>query len=113
MRVLFVCSQNRLRSSTAEVVFSAVEGVEALSAGMDSDAITPISADLIEWADLILAMERTHYRRLQERFGPLLKDKRISVLRIRDEYDYMDPELIRILRKKVPPLLRLQPHPPL
>jgi predicted protein tyrosine phosphatase len=108
MRVLFVCSQNRLRSPTAEVVFSTVKGVEALSAGMDSDAITPISADLIEWADLILAMERTHYRRLQERFGPLLKDKRISVLRIRDEYDYMDPDLIRILREKVTPLLKLR-----
>jgi predicted protein tyrosine phosphatase len=108
MRVLFVCSQNRLRSPTAEVVFSTVEGVEALSAGMDSDAITPICSDLIEWADLILAMERTHYRRLQERFGTLLKGKKISVLRIRDDYDYMDPELIRILREKVPPLLKLE-----
>jgi predicted protein tyrosine phosphatase len=107
MRVLFVCSQNRLRSPTAEVVFSTVEGVEVLSAGTDSDAITPISADLIEWADLILVMERVHYRRLQERFGPQFRDKRISVLRIRDDFQYMDPKLIRILREKVTPLLKL------
>jgi predicted protein tyrosine phosphatase len=45
---------------------------------------------------------------LQERFGTLLKGKKISVLRIRDDYDYMDPELIRILREKVPPLLKLE-----
>jgi predicted protein tyrosine phosphatase len=109
MRVLFVCSQNRLRSPTAEVVFSTVEGVEALSAGTDSDAITPISADLIEWADIIFAMERVHYRRLQERFGSQLKSKRISVLGIRDDYDYMDPDLVRLLREKVTPLLRLAP----
>lgn len=108
MRVLFVCSQNRLRSPTAEVVFSTIEVVEALSAGTDSDAITPISVDLIEWADLILVMERVHYRRLQERFGKQLKHKRISVMRIRDDYDYMDPNLIRILREKVTPLLKLQ-----
>jgi len=108
MRVLFVCSQNRLRSPTAEVVFSTVESVEALSAGTDSDATTPVSADLIEWADLILVMERRHYRLLQERFGERLKDKKISVLRIRDDYGYMDPALIRILREKVTPLLKLQ-----
>jgi predicted protein tyrosine phosphatase len=108
MRVLFVCSQNRLRSPTAEVVFSTIEGVEALSAGTDSDAVTPVSADLIEWAELILVMERVHYRRLQERLGKQLKGKRVSVLRIRDDYDYMDPDLIRILREKVTPLLKLQ-----
>lgn len=36
MRLLFVCSQNRLRSPTAEVVFSAYPGVEAISAGPGS-----------------------------------------------------------------------------
>ena len=65
-------------------------------------------ADLIERADLTVPMERVHYRRLQERFGRQLKNKRISVLRIRGDYDYMDPALIRILREKVTPLLKLQ-----
>jgi hypothetical protein len=35
VKILFVCSRNRLRSSTAEVVFSEVE---VLSAGLDHDA---------------------------------------------------------------------------
>ncbi len=51
-RILFVCSENRLRSPTAEAVFSKYEGVEAIGAGTNADAETPVTGDLIEWADL-------------------------------------------------------------
>jgi predicted protein tyrosine phosphatase len=101
MKLLFVCSRNRRRSPTAEAIFSSLEGVESLSAGTSPDAETPISADLIEWADVIFAMENVHRRRLQKSFGKILKAKKITVLGIADEYEYMDPELIRILRAKV------------
>ncbi len=83
---------------TAEVVFSTIEGIEALSAGTNPDAENPVSADLIEWADIVFAMENTHREKLQKNFGPILRDKRIVVLSIPDEYDYMDEELIRILK---------------
>ena len=33
MRILFVCSENRLRSPTAAAVFSDYDGIEAISAG--------------------------------------------------------------------------------
>lgn len=105
MKLLFICSQNRLRSPTAEAVFGAVDGLETLSAGIDSDAVTPASPDLIEWADVVFAMEGHHRRRLMERFGKLLDSKRLVVLRIRDEYAYMQPELVRILKQKVTPHL--------
>src|SRR5580692_11504336 len=49
MKFLFVCSANRLRSPTAEAAFSNIQGVQALSAGTNPDAETPVSADLIEW----------------------------------------------------------------
>ena len=42
MKVLFVCTVNRLRSPTAETLFSTWSGVEALSAGTDSSATTPM-----------------------------------------------------------------------
>jgi predicted protein tyrosine phosphatase len=106
MKVLFVCSRNRLRSPTAETVFSAYEGVEALSAGTSPDAENPVSADLIEWADLVFAMESVHRRRLKQRFGPLLRSRKIVVLGIPDNYKYMDPELIRILVEKIPQHLK-------
>jgi predicted protein tyrosine phosphatase len=106
MRLLFICSRNRLRSPTAEAVFSACEDTEALSAGVNPDAENAVSADLIEWADLVFAMEKTHRRKLQQRFGSLLRGKRVVVLNIPDNYGYMDQELVRILEEKVTPYLR-------
>jgi predicted protein tyrosine phosphatase len=105
MKLLFVCSRNRLRSPTAEAIFSAFEGVEALSAGTNPDAENPVSADLIEWAEVVFAMESVHRRRLLKRFGSLLRAKRIVVLGIPDNYKYMEPELVRILKKTVAPYL--------
>jgi predicted protein tyrosine phosphatase len=105
MKFLFVCSANRLRSPTAEAAFSTIQGIEALSAGTNHDAETPISADLIEWADIVFAMEKTHREKLRKKFGPLLRAKRIVVLGIPDEYSYMDPNLLQVLRKKMRPYL--------
>jgi predicted protein tyrosine phosphatase len=105
MKILFLCSQNRLRSPTAEAVFAACAGLETLSAGVDSDAVTPVDAELIEWAEIIFAMENSHRNKLRQRFGKLMDGKRLVVLRIRDDYDYMQPELVELLKKKVPPHL--------
>jgi predicted protein tyrosine phosphatase len=102
MKLLFVCSQNRLRSPTAEAVFSAYRGVEARSAGTNHDAETPISADLIEWADLVLVMEKSHKNRITKKFKAQFKAKRMVVLDIPDDYEYMHPDLVRILKAKVP-----------
>ena len=107
MNLLFVCSQNKLRSPTAEAVFSAYPGVEALSAGTNNDAVTPISADLIEWADVVFCMERIHRDKLAHRFKSAFRTTRLVVLDIPDNYDYMDPELIRILEAKVPRYVRI------
>jgi predicted protein tyrosine phosphatase len=101
VKLLFVCSQNRLRSPTAEAVFSAYPGVEAKSAGTNSDATTPISSDFIEWADVVLVMEKVHRNKLTSKFKSALTVKRLVVLDIPDEYEYMDPELVRILKVKV------------
>ena len=51
-RVLFVCSQNRLRSPTAEQVFADWPGLEVASAGLDATAETPLSGELLEWAEI-------------------------------------------------------------
>ena len=48
--VLFVCSANRLRSPTAEQVFSTWLGVETDSAGISSGASVLLSSEQIDWA---------------------------------------------------------------
>lgn len=107
MRLLFVCSENRLRSPTAEAVFSEYEGVEAIGAGTNLDAETPVSGDLIEWADVILVMEKSHRNKIVKKYGDLLKGKKLVVLDIPDVYECMDPELIRLLKAKVLRYVRL------
>ena len=107
LKVLFVCSQNQLRSPTAEAVFAGQPGLEVLSAGTNTDAANPICADLIDWADIIFVMEETHRKKLNKMFGSLLREKRLIVLGIPDQYRYMDPDLVEILRKRVPKHLAL------
>ena len=100
-KVLFICSQNRLRSPTAEQIFSTWQGVETSSAGLNNDAENPVTPELVEWADIIFVMEKTHRSKLIKRFNSSLAKARVVCLDIPDEYDFMDPDLIQLLKSKV------------
>jgi predicted protein tyrosine phosphatase len=102
-RVLFVCSQNKLRSPTAEQVFSNRPGFEVASAGTNRNAENPVSPEIIEWADVIFVMERAHRNKLSSQFRAHLRDKRVICLDIPDDFEYMDPMLIRLLEAKAGP----------
>lgn len=99
--VLFICTQNRLRSPTAEQVFASWPGIETQSAGLGNDAGNPVSPELLAWADLIFVMENAHRNKLSKKFRAFLGGKRVICLDIPDEYDYMDPVLVQLLRVKV------------
>ena len=62
--ILFICTQNRLRSPTAEQVFADWPGVETTSAGLGNDVEVPVSPELLAWADMIFVMEKAHRNRL-------------------------------------------------
>ncbi len=101
MNLLFVCSENRLRSPTGEAVFSRYDGIDAIGCGTSSDAETVVSGDLIEWSDLIFVMENSHRNKVSKKFKPLLKGKRLVCLDIPDNYGYMDSVLVRLLENRV------------
>ncbi|OZC02264.1 low molecular weight protein tyrosine phosphatase family protein [Rubricoccus marinus] len=101
MRVLFVCSRNRLRSPTAERVFSEASGVQTLSAGTAPDADVRVSLDLIEWTDWIVCMEPRHARAIRRDFGPHVAGVEITTLGIPDDYAFMDPALVDLLRQRL------------
>ena len=105
MNILFVCSQNRLRSPTAEQVFANREGIEVASAGLDDKCGNPVTPELLDWADLVFVMERAHRSKLQRRFKAHLKDVRLICLDIPDDYEFMDPTLVRLLEARVPRFL--------
>lgn len=100
--VLFVCSQNRLRSPTAEQVFSRRRDIEVASAGTNHDTDTPLTHELVAWADIIFVMEKAHRAKLQKKFKASLKKTKVICLDIPDDYEFMDPDLVRILEAKVP-----------
>lgn len=97
---------NRLRSPTAEQIFSSWPGVEAASAGVGNDADTPLTPELIGWADVIFVMEQSHRAKVSAKFQRWLKGKQIVCLDIADEYKFMDPELVRLLEERVGQYLR-------
>ena len=101
--VLFICSQNKLRSPTAEAVFAGWPGVEVDSAGLNNDAVVPLTPEQVEWADLIFVMEKVHREKLNRKFERHLNHQRVIVLRIPDRYHYMDPDLVGLLKAKVTP----------
>jgi predicted protein tyrosine phosphatase len=105
-RVLFICTQNRLRSPTAEHVFATWPDIATDSAGLGNDADVPLSPEQIAWADVIFVMEKVHRNRLGQRFRRHLNGKRVICLDIPDEYEYMQPELVSLLEAKVGPYLR-------
>jgi predicted protein tyrosine phosphatase len=100
-RALFICTQNRLRSPTAEHVFSSWPGVETDSAGLGADATVHLSSEQIGWANIIFVMEKAHRNKLSSKFKAHLNGKRIICLDIPDEYEYMQPELVKLLQAKV------------
>ncbi len=101
MNILFICSKNRLRSPTAEQVFADWPGVNTASAGINHDADNPVSPELLEWAELILVMEPMHRRKLADKFKRHLHNTRVISLGIPDDYQFMQPELVALLKRKV------------
>lgn len=105
MRLLFLCSRNLWRSPTAEKVYQNDPRAEVRSAGTSASARCRVSEKLLLWADLVLVMEHEHKQRLREMFPEIVRDLRIEVLDIPDDYPFMDEELMRLIRERVEPLL--------
>ncbi len=59
---------------------------------------------MVEWADIIFVMERTHRNKLSKRFKRHVKG-RVICLNIPDDYEFMDPALIALLKARVAPHL--------
>jgi predicted protein tyrosine phosphatase len=105
-RLLFICSANRLRSPTAEQVFGEYPDVETRSAGLNHDAVDPLTAEHLEDIDIVFVMEKTHRNKLSKTFRPHLKSARVICLNIPDDFEFMQPELITVLKARVTPHLR-------
>ena len=87
--VLFICTQNRLRSPTAEQVFADWPGIETASAGLGNDAEVPVSPELLAWADIVFVMEAHIEKQIRRRFAEHLEGKRLICLDIPDDFQFL------------------------
>ena len=90
-----------MRSATARRIFEHDSRFEVKSAGTDKSANTVLSHELLNWADSIVVMEKNHRNFIRKHFPEIYGTKKIVCLYIPDDYDYMQKELIEILKDKV------------
>ena len=89
-----------MRSPTAAEI--AARWVETDYAGLSNDADVPLDADQIDWADVILVMERRQAKRLKTLFGDRIGARKVVVLGVPDRFGYRDPALV----DRLEPVLR-------
>jgi predicted protein tyrosine phosphatase len=104
LKILFICSQNRWRSLTAEKMYDGFKGYLVRSAGTEPNARIRVNEGHIGWADLIFTMEKRHNERLRDKFPAVLQGKKMICLHIDDDYQFMNSNLREVLKE------RLKPH---
>ena len=107
INVLFVCAKNQWRSPTAEAVYRNDPRVSVRSRGTTRSARQTVRAADLAWADLVLVMEDKHRRRLLADFPGETRLLPIEVLHIPDDYQFMDPELVQLIRVATEPFIDL------
>lgn len=99
-KILVVCSHNKWRSPTAEAIYRHDPRFAIRSAGLSQHSPHVLSQADLEWANLLLYMEKDHLEKIKEIF-PNTKLPYVINLDIPDTYPFMDPELIEMLKEKI------------
>ena len=100
-KVLCICSAGQLRSATAALVLSQEPfNYNTRAVGTSGDyALILIDAITVAWADEFVCMNQEHVDIL----GVLVRDddpRNIINLEIPDDYNYRDPELIKLITER-------------
>ena len=109
INALFVCSRNHWRSPTAEHIFRDDPRLSVRSCGLSPRSPRQLRVDDLVWADVVFVMEPKHRERIAGQFREALGDTPLHVLDIPDDYQFMDPELVELLRDRVD--WHFQEHP--
>ena len=96
-KILFVCGCNQWRSPTAAKIYENDQRIEVRSAGVGAKSRHQVTSQDIGWANLILVMEKAHKTRLQSTFRDIERPP-IASLDIPDEFEFMDQELVELIR---------------
>ena len=103
--ILFVCSKNQWRSPTAEAIYRSDDRISVRARGTARSAVQTIRSSDIGWADVILVMEDKHRQRILAHFPGESKFKPVHVLDIPDDYQFMDTELVELIKSATEPII--------
>jgi predicted protein tyrosine phosphatase len=101
LRLLFVCRLNRHRSATAERLFCKRADLDVRSAGTAEDAMVRVNERMLDWADIVFAMDDDQCRKLRRMFPQHPAVQGVVCLDIPDVYAFNDPELVQLLQDRV------------
>jgi predicted protein tyrosine phosphatase len=86
-------------------VFAKDRGLDVRSAGTSEDALVRVNERMLDWADIIFIMEDDQRRALTAMFPDHPAVAKTVCLEIADVYDFLDPELVAMLRERTAPHL--------
>jgi predicted protein tyrosine phosphatase len=115
LKILFVCGRNQWRSPTAARIYRSDPRVAVRSAGVSGGSRRRLGEDDMDWADLVLVMERRHLSRIRADFPGRESFPPIESLDIPDDYRAMDDELVGLIRSGTEPFIEAfhtSPVPP-
>ena len=98
--ILVVCGRNKRRSRTAEFIFKNDDRFSIRSCGLSPKSDRKISEGDLNWADLIFVMDSNQKAKIKELYK-YVKLPPFNVLNIEDEYEFMDEELVLMLRDRM------------
>lgn len=81
-------------------MFSKDPSLDVRSAGTSTDAMVRVNDRMLEWADIIFTMDDEQRRALSAAFPNHPGLAKIVCLEIADDYHFLDPELIAMLRER-------------
>jgi predicted protein tyrosine phosphatase len=105
IRVLFICHYNRKRSATAERMFGKDPGLDVRSAGTSSEAMVQVNERMLDWADIVFVMDDEQASALRQSFPAHPAANNAVILHIKDDYHFLAPELVQLLRERTTPHL--------
>jgi predicted protein tyrosine phosphatase len=100
-RVLFVCTNNKVRSLTAEHVYRGRPDLEVRSAGVSEYASVPLTQELFDWADHVFVFSKRQRKFVEERFQNGSRRKTVVCLHLADRFEYKSPKLVIKLTGKL------------
>jgi len=104
-RVLFVCTQNKVRSLTAEHLYRVRPDLDVKSCGTATFAKNQLSKELLNWAEAVFTFDESQMEAIAKNFSTEAQGKPVICLGLPDIFTYKSDALVVKLTAKIEPYL--------